>query len=74
MHARAAARIVALTCKYESQVTLSHQLNQANGDSLLKLLTLNAPKGSLVTIDAKGSDSAQLLEKLQALFEDGFGE
>lgn len=74
MHARAAAKIVALVSQYQSDVILTHKDCQAPGDSLLKLLTLNAPIKSIIVIDAEGEDAPMLLDKLQQLFADGFGE
>lgn len=74
MHARAASKIVTITSEYPCKVTLSHNNISAPGDSLLKLLTLNAPLGSKIKIDAEGIGSDQVLTKLQNLFEDGFGE
>ncbi|WP_196141143.1 HPr family phosphocarrier protein [Aliikangiella sp. G2MR2-5] len=74
MHARAAAQIVKLVCGYHSQVTLRHKDKEAPADSLIKLLTLNAPQGSTITIEARGNDSEQVLEALNELFAIGFGE
>lgn len=74
MHARAAAKIVSVVCQYHSDTTLTHKETTAPGDSLLKLLTLNAPKGSKIKIEANGIDSEELLAKLQSLFAEGFGE
>ena len=74
MHARAAARIVSLVCEFDCQVTLSHGDKSAPGDSLIKLLTLNAPKGSMIDIEAEGTESLSCLDDLRQLFESGFGE
>jgi phosphocarrier protein HPr len=74
MHARAAAKIVALICQYNSETILTHKKISAPGNSLLKLLTLNAPKGSTITIEANGSDCDDLLNQLSNLFAAGFGE
>ena len=74
MHARAAAKIVTLICQYNSETILTHKKTSAPGNSLLKLLTLNAPKGSTITIIANGADSDELLNKLSCLFAEGFGE
>jgi phosphotransferase system HPr (HPr) family protein len=74
MHARAASKIVSITSSYKCSVTLSHKNASAPGDSLLKLLTLNAPIGSEITIDAEGLGANKVLEELENLFEDGFGE
>ncbi|WP_444995052.1 HPr family phosphocarrier protein [Aliikangiella sp. IMCC44359] len=74
MHARAAARIVAEVVKFTSDATLTHKDRVAPGDSLIKLLTLNAPKGSQIKISSVGPDSEQLLSALKNLFAQGFGE
>jgi phosphocarrier protein len=74
MHARAAAKIVTLICQYNSETILTHKNVSAPGDSLLKLLTLNAPLGSTISIQANGKDSDELLDKLSCLFAEGFGE
>ena len=74
MHARAAAQIVSLCCQFKSEVFLKHGDKQAPGDSLIKLLTLNAPQGSLIKIDVSGCDEDETLVALQQLFACGFGE
>jgi phosphocarrier protein HPr len=77
MHARAAAKIVTLIGHYpQCKVTLGHNQVEAPGDSLLKLLTLNAPLGSTIKISIEGDKklSAELLNKLSLLFAQGFGE
>lgn len=74
MHARAASKIVAIVSQYPCKVTLTHKRMSAPGDSLLKLLTLNAPIGSEITVNAEGDGSIIILDELRDLFEDGFGE
>lgn len=74
MHARAAAKIVAQVNQFNSEVTLHHGDRSAPGNSLIKLLTLNAPKGSLITIQSDGPDTPALLEAMELLFASGFGE
>lgn len=74
MHARAAAQIVSLVCKYDAVAELSHGRKSAPADSLIKLLTLNAPKGSKVEISINGKEAEALSEALKTLFAQGFGE
>lgn len=74
MHARAAAKIVTLVGDYNCQVTLKHKKKTAPGDSLIKLLTLNAPQGSIIEIDASGENYIELLNAIDTLFQEGFGE
>ena len=74
MHARAAAHIVSHVCQFESQVILRHRDKSAPGDSLIKLLTLNAPKGSMIEIQVEGIDEDKVIDDLESLFKKGFGE
>lgn len=74
MHARAAAKIVNLVAQYEANAILTHKNSRAPGDSLLKLLTLNAPMGSQIHIETCGPESQELINKLESLFAIGFGE
>ena len=74
MHARAAAKIVAQVNQFNSQVTLCHGDRSAPGDSLIKLLTLNAPQGSMITINSVVPDTEALLDAMKSLFASGFGE
>jgi len=74
MHARAAAKIVAIVEQYDCEVLLSHQDRNAPGDSLIKLLTLNAPKGSNIAISCQGKDEIEFSRAIKSLFENGFGE
>jgi phosphocarrier protein len=47
---------------------------QADGGSILSILSLDAPQGSQLTVKVQGPDGRELLKALQELFADGFGE
>jgi len=74
LHARVAALIVKVTEKYQSTVTLEKNGEKADGKSILDILTLACPKGSVITVTAEGDDSGSVLEELDALIESKFGE
>jgi len=74
MHARAAAKIVALVDQFGGEVTLSHGDRSAPGNSLIKLLTLNAPIGSKIEISYANLAQQPLVDELVKLFAEGFGE
>ncbi len=74
LHARAAARIVTTANQFDSTVTVSHKENSAPANSLIKLLTLNAPKGSVLVFDSEGDDCMQASEALNILVTSGFDE
>jgi phosphocarrier protein len=74
LHARAAARIVELSKKYQSSLFLGKDGKEVDGSSVLSILTLACPKGTEIEVRVVGEDSQVLLEKLNELFEAKFGE
>ncbi|MBW1729265.1 MAG: HPr family phosphocarrier protein [Deltaproteobacteria bacterium] len=74
LHARAAAKIVELVKRHNSELYLRKDDQEVDGSSILSILTLACPKGTELQVRAVGEDSPQLLEALEQLFEDRFGE
>jgi phosphocarrier protein len=74
MHARAAVKFVQLANKFRSEVKVSKDGNEANGKSIMGLLTLVAAVGSTMTIVCEGDDSDNAVAALASLVDEGFGE
>jgi phosphocarrier protein HPr len=74
LHARAAAKIVALAGQYEAKLFLKKDEHEVDGSSILSVLTLACPRGTELQARAVGKDSEALLQALSALFEERFGE
>lgn len=75
LHARAATKFVQLASKFTgSAITVTKGDNEVNGKSILSLLTLMAPKGTTLTIRARGDRADDAVNALVALIEDKFGE
>jgi len=74
LHARAAARFVQLANRFESRIIVIKEQAQADGKSILGLLTLAAAEGSRLLLRADGSDAEQALVELHLLIKNGFGE
>lgn len=74
LHARVAARIAETIKKYDCTVTLSKDGLEAEGDSVLSILTLDAPVGSRLLARAQGEQAEEVLGALEALFTERFGE
>ena len=74
LHARAAARFVAVASEHNADIEVRCNDNQANGKSIMGLMMLAAARGSCLTVTARGSDAAQALEALAALIAERFGE
>ena len=66
LHARAAAKLVQLTRRYESEITLYRNVSgdprEADARSILALLLLAAGHGSTVAVRASGKDEAEAVE------------
>jgi phosphocarrier protein len=74
LHARAAAKIVNVSSGFKANIYFERDGVEVNGKSLLSILNLACPKGSIVSIKAEGPDADLALEELRKLIEDKFGE
>lgn len=73
LHARAAAKLVALTSGFSSKIEIGRD-KMVDGKSILSLMMLAAVKGTTVKITASGEDEDQALAAIIALIEDRFEE
>ena len=76
LHARAAAQLVRLAGKYRSLITLRREDSAAfaNAKSILSVLALAAPIGTVLLIEVDGTDEQEAFEAVMSLFAEGFGE
>lgn len=74
LHARPAALFVQTAKQFESDVLVTHGEREANGKSILKVLTLGVNQGAVITIHAEGEDADQALAALERLIESNFVE
>ena len=74
LHARAAAAFVREIKNLDVAVRVSWKENEANGHSVLDLLTLGAPAGSEIEIIITGGDSQRAASQLTALVNSRFHE
>ena len=74
LHARVAARIAQTVQQFDCQVMLVKNEARAEADSVLSILTLDAPKGTVLCLEAMGPQAGEALDALADLFEKGFGE
>ena len=74
MHARAAVKFVQLANRYRSDVRVLKDGNEANGKSIMGLLTLVAAHGTSMTLICDGDDAETAVAALAELVEGGFGE
>ncbi len=74
MHARAAGQIVALASKYDAKLSLRKDARNADGSSILSILSLAVPKGGELEARTFGKDAKEFMDELERLFADNFGE
>ena len=74
LHARAAAAFVKALKDLEVEITVSWEGQTANGRSVLDLLTLGAPQGSVLELQIQGADAEEALSTLTRLVANRFDE
>jgi phosphocarrier protein len=74
MHARAAVRFVQSANTFRSDVKVIKDDQEANGKSIMGLLTLVAAHGVIMTIVCEGEDAPAAVKALGDLVDEGFGE
>lgn len=74
LHARAAAKIVALVAQHRSTLVLRKDDQEVDGGSILSILALACPKGTEIEVKTLGEDCDALMEAISRLFEQKFGE
>jgi phosphotransferase system HPr (HPr) family protein len=74
LHARPASLIVKLTSQYQSRIDFIKDNARIDGKSILDILTLGAPQGTNLVIEAEGPDAESALDALAELFAGNFGE
>lgn len=74
LHARSAAAIAKLAAGAKSTVTIFKGEQSADAGSVLDLLSLACTHGTEVTIRIEETSDREVLDKIVALIQDGFGE
>lgn len=74
LHARAAAKIVAVAKQATHGVWLAVEENEVNAKSTMDILTLNRPRGSRLMIRIEKKTDIEILSAIVRLIDDGFGE
>ncbi len=74
LHARASAKFVQLVAAYAAQVEVSRDDVTVGGTSIMGLMMLAASPGCSITVTAQGPDAERVLDALEQLVADRFGE
>ena len=74
LHARPAAVLAATVLKFECKVFVSKEDTEVNGRSVMGLMMLAAENGASLKITAQGRDEDAVMQAVERLFEEKFGE
>lgn len=74
LHARAAAQLVQLAGRFQSECTITKDDITVNGKSIMGVLTLAAAMGSQITVRVEGPDAEQAMAEIDKLINNKFGE
>jgi len=74
IHARAAALLVQTSSKYRSRIVLEKDGIEVDGKSILGIMTLACPRGSILSVTAEGDDASDAVDDIGRLIENKFGE
>ena len=74
LHARASAKVVEASARFQSEIHIVKDGTCVNGRSIMGLMMLAASLGCEVEITAEGPDAADAMKAILALVEAKFGE
>ncbi|GAB4303979.1 MAG: HPr family phosphocarrier protein [Roseovarius sp.] len=74
LHARAAAKLVEVAEGFDARAEISLDGRSSGADSIMGLLMLAASKGKTIHVRAWGPDAEALVEALEVLVAERFGE
>lgn len=73
MHVRPAGALAKVAQKYMSEITVENNGNAVSGKSVLGLMTLEAPVGTVLKITVDGDDAKLAMAEIEELFANRFG-
>ncbi len=74
LHARAAAKLVHTTGRFDAHITLAKDGQEVDAKSILGVLLLAAAQGSSVTVRCDGRDEGEAMAAIATLIDGRFGE
>ncbi len=74
LHARASTKLTQMASKFTSEIWIERNGRRVNAKSIMGVMMLAASKGSVVTLEAQGTDAEEAIQALVQLIQDRFGE
>ncbi|KTD08437.1 HPr family phosphocarrier protein [Legionella jamestowniensis] len=74
LHARASAKFVSTTSRFQSSIDVTKDSKTINGKSIMGVMMLAANKGSELTLEIEGPDEQEMEQAILNLINNRFGE
>lgn len=74
LHARAASALANLASKFRCEISIFKDGVEVNGKSIMGILMLAAPQGSVIKVSAVGDDAMEAIKAIEELVKRRFGE
>lgn len=74
LHARAASALANLASKFRCEISIFKDGVEVNGKSIMGILMLAAPHGSVIKVSAVGDDAMEAIKAIEELVKRRFGE
>ena len=74
LHARAAAKLVALASNFQSEIFFEKEGKKVNGKSIMGVMMLAANQHAVVTVIISGDDEEEAMTSIENLFNNYFDE
>lgn len=74
LHARASAKFVSTTSRFQSHIDVTKNTQTINGKSIMGVMMLAASKGSELTLQIDGPDEVEMEKAVTELINNRFGE
>jgi phosphocarrier protein HPr len=74
LHARASAKFVQLVSGFDAEVEVEKDGTSVGGASIMGLMMLAASPGTSINVSASGRQALEVMDALEALLADRFGE
>lgn len=72
LHIRPCTLLAQLAMKFQSRIRLHKGSMQVDAKSILELMTLAATNGTILDLEVEGTDAAEAMQHLAALFDSSF--
>lgn len=74
LHTRAAAKLVDMAKRFESQIDLIYRDRMVNCKSIMGVITLGAQKDNVLDVVITGNDEQKAMDAIKGLLDAKFGE